>query len=165
MAKLSLLLAVSQLTFVHSLPARDIKRQPHVFGERAITISSNLAATTSYSTAIESLQTASLTTRPSLTGVHFLTPDIQESKYKADPRVEYPDCSPYRWRNHKRSGQTSWRHCNSRPSAPRRNTSRTRAHISSRTTFSEHFRAVSRRSTCAIYSVQKRSCCSKAEYR
>ena len=69
MAKLSLLLAVSQLTLVYCFPARDVKRQPGVVEERAITISTNLEATTSYSTAIETLQTATVTTRPSLTGV------------------------------------------------------------------------------------------------
>ncbi|KAL1596237.1 endo-1,3-beta glucanase [Nothophoma quercina] len=68
MAKLSLLLAVSQLTLVYGFPARDVKRQPGVVEERAITISTNLEATTSYSTAIETLQTATVTTRPSLTG-------------------------------------------------------------------------------------------------
>ncbi|KZM25404.1 Endo-1,3(4)-beta-glucanase [Ascochyta rabiei] len=68
MAKLSLLLAVSQFSLVYSLPANDINRQPEIPDERAITISTNLDATTSYSTAIESLQTATLTTRPSLTG-------------------------------------------------------------------------------------------------
>ncbi|KAF1930337.1 glycoside hydrolase family 81 protein [Didymella exigua CBS 183.55] len=61
MAKLSLLLAVSQLTLVYTHPAGDLKRQ-------AISISTNLEATTSYSTAIETLQTATVTTRPSLTG-------------------------------------------------------------------------------------------------
>ncbi|KAF2625074.1 glycoside hydrolase family 81 protein [Macroventuria anomochaeta] len=68
MAKLYLLLAVSQLTFVYGFPARDIKRQPDVLDERAITISTDLEATTSYSTAIQTLQTATLTTRPSLEG-------------------------------------------------------------------------------------------------
>lgn len=69
MAKLSLLLAISQLSVVYSLPAKDLQRQPKVLDERAITISTDLEATTSYSTAIESLQTATLTTRPQLTGV------------------------------------------------------------------------------------------------
>ena len=72
MAKLSLLLAVSQLTLVYGRPARDFKRRSEVFEERAIIISTNLEATTSYSTAIETLQTATITTRPSLTGVRYI---------------------------------------------------------------------------------------------
>ncbi|KAJ8106312.1 hypothetical protein OPT61_g9618 [Boeremia exigua] len=68
MAKFSLLLAISQLPLVFSHPAGNIKRQPDVLEERAITISTNLEATTSYSTAIQTLQTATLTTRPSLEG-------------------------------------------------------------------------------------------------
>lgn len=72
MAKLSLLLAVSQLTLVYSHPARDFERQAEVLGERAITISTNLEATTSYSTAIETLQTATVTTRPPLEGVRSI---------------------------------------------------------------------------------------------
>lgn len=77
MAKLSLLLAVSQLTLVYSLPAQDVRRQPEVLDERAITISTNLEATTSYSTAIKTLQTATVTTRPSLTGVFCPLPIVQ----------------------------------------------------------------------------------------
>ncbi|KAJ4992500.1 glycosyl hydrolase family 81 [Stagonosporopsis vannaccii] len=68
MAKFSLLLAVSQLSFVYSHPARNLERQPEVIRERAITISTNLEATTSYSTAIQTLQTPTLTTRPTVEG-------------------------------------------------------------------------------------------------
>lgn len=64
-----MLLTVSQLTLVYSHPGRDLKQQAEVLGERAITISTNLEATTSYSLAIETLQTATFTTRPSLEGV------------------------------------------------------------------------------------------------
>lgn len=79
MAKLFLLLAISQLTLVYSLPAKNIERRPGVLDERAITISTNLEATTSYSRAIESLQTATLTTRPALTGVYLPFPTVQNS--------------------------------------------------------------------------------------
>lgn len=71
MAKLSLLLAVGQLSFVYSHPARNFERQPDVVVERAITISTNLEATTSYSTAIQTLQTPTQTTRPPVEGVRF----------------------------------------------------------------------------------------------
>lgn len=70
MAKLaSFVLAVAQLTSVHGLPAGDNKREPGVLDDRAITLTSNIRATTSFSTAIETLQSISVTVEPSLTGV------------------------------------------------------------------------------------------------
>ncbi|KAJ4411791.1 endo-1,3-beta glucanase [Didymella pomorum] len=61
MAKLSLLLAISQLTLVLTHPAGDLKRQ-------AVSVSTNLQATTSYTASIETVQTPSTTTRTPLTG-------------------------------------------------------------------------------------------------
>ncbi|KAF3033574.1 hypothetical protein E8E12_004567 [Didymella heteroderae] len=62
MAKLSLLLAFSQLTLVYTHPAGDLKRQ-------AISISTNLEATTSYGASIEPVQTPTTTARTLLTGI------------------------------------------------------------------------------------------------
>ena len=62
MAKLSLLLAISQLTLVLTHPAGDLKRQ-------AVSVSTNLQATTSYTASIETVQIPSTTTRTPLTGV------------------------------------------------------------------------------------------------
>jgi hypothetical protein len=62
MAKLSLLLAISQLTLVYTHPAGDLKRQ-------AISVSTGLEATISYTASIEPVQTPSTTTRNPLTGV------------------------------------------------------------------------------------------------
>jgi endo-1,3(4)-beta-glucanase len=70
MAKIALsLLALAQLTLVHSLPAGDLQRESNDLEERAISIPSNAEPTTSYSRAIESLQSASITVLPSITGV------------------------------------------------------------------------------------------------
>ncbi|KAI8939229.1 hypothetical protein NX059_005055 [Plenodomus lindquistii] len=69
MAKLTgLLLAASQIFVAHALPAGEQKGERAHFEERAITISTDVPATTSYSSAIESLQSVSVTLQPSLTG-------------------------------------------------------------------------------------------------
>ena len=67
MAKLAALLLASAplLTSVRGLPAAG---DANAVAARAITLSS-LPITTSYSTAIESLQTATVTAEPSITGV------------------------------------------------------------------------------------------------
>lgn len=70
MAKLSLLLVISQLTLVYSHPAGNIKHPVDV-EERAITISTNLDVTTSFSTAILTLQSATITSRPPAEGVNL----------------------------------------------------------------------------------------------
>ncbi|KAJ4346589.1 endo-1,3-beta glucanase [Didymosphaeria variabile] len=69
MAKLAFLLALVQSALIHGLPAHE---KPHFaldVGERAITLSSNLQVTTSYSLVVTSLQSASVTESPSITGV------------------------------------------------------------------------------------------------
>ncbi|KAF2819593.1 hypothetical protein CC86DRAFT_131951 [Ophiobolus disseminans] len=65
---MSLLLALAQLSFVIGLPAGDAKHEPALLDERAIQIATDLQPTISYSTAIESLQSASITVLPSMTG-------------------------------------------------------------------------------------------------
>jgi endo-1,3(4)-beta-glucanase len=70
MAKMiSLLLAVVQLPFVLGLPAGDAEREPSQLEERAVLVASDAQPTISYSTAIESLQSATITVLPSITGV------------------------------------------------------------------------------------------------
>ncbi|KAF1941738.1 endo-1,3(4)-beta-glucanase 1 precursor [Clathrospora elynae] len=60
-------LALVQLVSVHGLPAGEGKRESDDVIKREITLS-NVQVTTSYSTAIESLQSATVTVQPSLTG-------------------------------------------------------------------------------------------------
>lgn len=70
MAKLALLLALSHAGFLLALPTADKKREPDVIDAREITISSDLEVTTSYSSAaVSSLQSATVTVQPSVTGV------------------------------------------------------------------------------------------------
>jgi endo-1,3(4)-beta-glucanase len=75
MAKLAyILLALTRLTFsVHGLPAVEAKLHTDAIEARAITLPSDVPVTTSYSTAIESLQSASTTGLPSLSGVCQIT--------------------------------------------------------------------------------------------
>lgn len=67
----SLLVALAQLSLVLSLPAGGQKRDSSHLNERAVQIASDLQPTISYSTAIESLQSASITILPSITGVRI----------------------------------------------------------------------------------------------
>jgi len=69
MAKLAFLLALAQCTFVQSLPAGNARRDAEVAHKRAVTISSDISITTSYTSVASTLQSASLTESPSLTGV------------------------------------------------------------------------------------------------
>jgi endo-1,3(4)-beta-glucanase len=70
MAKLTLLLALFQVNFIYGLPTRDMKPQLAILDARGVPISTSLAVTTSYSSAIvSSVQSASLTIEPSVTGV------------------------------------------------------------------------------------------------
>jgi endo-1,3(4)-beta-glucanase len=70
MAKVSLLLVISQLSLINSHPAGNSHDQSDV-RRRAITLSTDLEATTSYSTAIQTLQSATETSRPPAQGVLF----------------------------------------------------------------------------------------------
>jgi endo-1,3(4)-beta-glucanase len=73
MEKLLLLLALAQsTTLVYSLPTRELKNSAEVLDERAITLSSNIDVTTSYTSTLESLQTVTATVSPSVTGVGLL---------------------------------------------------------------------------------------------
>ncbi|KAF2711801.1 glycoside hydrolase family 81 protein [Pleomassaria siparia CBS 279.74] len=74
MAKLAYLLALAHVTLVLGLPtARHVKRQGKVLDGRGITISSGLAITTSYTSALlSSLQSATQTVSPEITAT-FLT--------------------------------------------------------------------------------------------
>jgi endo-1,3(4)-beta-glucanase len=70
MAKLTLLLGLFQVNFIYGLPTRDMKPQSAILDARSVPISTSLAVTTSYSSAIvSSVQSASLTIEPSVTGV------------------------------------------------------------------------------------------------
>lgn len=69
MARLAFLLAVVQTTLVHGLPAPGIGRERDAVTERAITISSGIDVTTSYSSPASTLQSVSITETPSITGV------------------------------------------------------------------------------------------------
>lgn len=72
MAKLAILLALVQSTLIHGLPAREPQHDAHVIEGRAITLSSDLDITTSYSLVVSTLQSVSITETPSITGVSFL---------------------------------------------------------------------------------------------
>jgi hypothetical protein len=66
----SFLLAIAQLTAsVHGLPAGEANLHTDAMAARAITLPTDVPVTTSYSTAIESLQSASTTSLPLLSGV------------------------------------------------------------------------------------------------
>lgn len=69
MAKLAFLLALVQAVHIYGLPTRDQKRKAEGLAERAITLSSNLEVTTSYSSTLETFQSATATVAPSITGV------------------------------------------------------------------------------------------------
>ena len=69
MAKLALLLALTQSTLIHGLPARD--EAHNVYINRAISILSDIGVTTVYSSAVPTLQSASMSETPTLTGVSF----------------------------------------------------------------------------------------------
>jgi hypothetical protein len=115
----SLLLAFIQLALVSSLPAGAAKREPPLLNERAIQIASDLQPTISYSTAIESLQSASITVLPSVTGVcipqlqevalyyNSITTDQKTRAYQqqfllvvVSPRIPYMVLVPPNLRNH-----------------------------------------------------------------
>lgn len=69
MAKLAFFLALSQATLLYSLPTRVTKREVEVIEERAVTISPNNDIITSYRPIGSSLQVATATVSPSITGV------------------------------------------------------------------------------------------------
>ena len=73
MAKLAFLVALAHATLISGHPTRDVKRMP----EPVIKIESNLDVTTSYSSpALSSLQTATATLSPSLTGVSLFVTQV-----------------------------------------------------------------------------------------
>jgi hypothetical protein len=72
MAKLVVLLALAQSALIHGLPAREPQHDAQVVDERAITLSSDVAITTSYSRVVSTLQSLSVTESPSITGVGSL---------------------------------------------------------------------------------------------
>ncbi|KAH7354573.1 glycosyl hydrolase family 81-domain-containing protein [Pyrenochaeta sp. MPI-SDFR-AT-0127] len=76
-------LALTKILSVKSLPAGEINKGPDGLIERAITLSTNLQPTTSYSSAIESLQSASMTISPSLTGSIFT--ELPSGGFTQDP--------------------------------------------------------------------------------
>jgi endo-1,3(4)-beta-glucanase len=67
-----LLLAIVQVSGVYGLPAGEIKQNAFNLDERAISISLKAEPTTSYSTAITSLQSLSISVLPSITGVRMI---------------------------------------------------------------------------------------------
>jgi endo-1,3(4)-beta-glucanase len=68
-----LLLGFAQLSAVFALPAGVTKPEAVELDERAVSISTVLQPTISYSTAITSLQSATISVLPSITGVCILT--------------------------------------------------------------------------------------------
>jgi hypothetical protein len=90
MAKFHFLLACSELTLVLGHPGGAIKRQSIGLGT-ALDISSNTQVTTSWSTAIEGLQSATASATPTITGVciaslhstvrSFIADKCAESRY------------------------------------------------------------------------------------
>ncbi|KAF2108687.1 endo-1,3(4)-beta-glucanase 1 precursor [Lophiotrema nucula] len=87
MAKLAvLLLALSHATFLDALPTREKKREPNAIDPREITISSNLDVTTSYSSApVSSLQSATATVEPSVTG--SIVTGLPSQGFTRDPLI------------------------------------------------------------------------------
>ncbi|KAF1833175.1 endo-1,3(4)-beta-glucanase 1 precursor [Decorospora gaudefroyi] len=75
-------LTFGQLTAVHAHPAGEVGCESAVIAVRAVTLSS-IPVTTSYSRAIESLQSASATVKPSLTGT-ILT-ELPSGAFTRDP--------------------------------------------------------------------------------
>jgi hypothetical protein len=102
MAKLaSFLLAIARLTSsVYGLPAGEAKLYADAIAARAITLPSDVPVTTSYSTAIETLQSASTTGLPSFSGVRQ-TLHIRCAHTKSN--IEYLNWATFPW-VHERSG-------------------------------------------------------------
>jgi endo-1,3(4)-beta-glucanase len=68
-----LLLGFAQLSAVFALPAAGTKPEAVKLDERAVSISTDLQPTISYSTAITSLQSVTISVLPSITGVCIRT--------------------------------------------------------------------------------------------
>ncbi|KAF2000570.1 glycoside hydrolase family 81 protein [Amniculicola lignicola CBS 123094] len=68
MAKLAFMLALVQVSLVHGRPTGELRRDALVVEDRDVTLSTELGATTSYTSHINSLQTATVTVSPSVTG-------------------------------------------------------------------------------------------------
>lgn len=75
MAKLPMLLALAHSTLIYGLPARE-KAFEKAHEARAITLSSEISVTTSYVSVVSTLQSASVTESPTITGLscncHYL---------------------------------------------------------------------------------------------
>ena len=72
MAKLALLLALSHASILYALPAGNINRDVVNIDKRKTPLNKSLEVTTSYSSVVKSsVQTASVTVVPSVTGVSF----------------------------------------------------------------------------------------------
>ncbi|KAF1979499.1 endo-1,3(4)-beta-glucanase 1 precursor [Bimuria novae-zelandiae CBS 107.79] len=69
MAKLAFLLAVAQSMLTNGFPAPGLPHNVRNLDERAITLSTDIDVTTSYSTVISTLQSASVTESPTITGI------------------------------------------------------------------------------------------------
>jgi hypothetical protein len=97
MAKFHFLLAFSQLTLVLGHPGGAIKRQSIGLGT-ALDISSSTQVTTSWSTAIEGLQSATAPATPTITGVCIASPRSTARRSIADECAEsrhYPSSGWY----------------------------------------------------------------------
>jgi hypothetical protein len=77
MTKLAALLIVAQAMVVQGLPTLESSHKPIVFNERAITLSSSLPVTTSYTSTPSTLQSASRTVSASNTGVSTVLDPIK----------------------------------------------------------------------------------------
>jgi endo-1,3(4)-beta-glucanase len=83
MSKMALILLIcARLSLVYSLPATEVKHGFADLEEREIAaVPSDLQTTTSYSTAIRSLQSVTISVLPSITGVYTTIPSGNELLY------------------------------------------------------------------------------------
>lgn len=108
---MSLLLALAQLSSVVCLPTGDAKQEPHHLDERAVQLASDIQPTISYSTAIESLQSATITALPSITGVCGTSSATTANSYDkttADCSTEYSNNPSFWWWLHQGSCSGPW---------------------------------------------------------
>ncbi|KAF1963501.1 hypothetical protein CC80DRAFT_433136 [Byssothecium circinans] len=88
MAKLATLLAVAQAMLVHGLPAHELKHESAALDERAITLTSSLPVTTSYTSTLSTLQSATKSVPASNTGsIETALPSVpfSQNPIKSEP--------------------------------------------------------------------------------
>lgn len=104
------MLVLSHISNVYSLPGSAVKREARILEDRAITIPAEAEPTTSYSKAITSLQSASPTIPPSLTGVSdCLNVSVIWTPILINV-VEHFDCPTLEWSYHRRPYKRTGNH-------------------------------------------------------